>query len=94
MLTLEDVKTNWREEKPNYNNLTDKTSMEYGLAQELSTVADLFTKLAEMANGANYTLVNRLKYGHIAEWEQIGDLIDEWSTESQKILEEILERFE
>ena len=66
MRTIECVEnTNWRDNPPTYNNLCNKSTMEWNMVEEIKDVKNELQNLAELSEKVHTQIVNSLQYGHI-----------------------------
>lgn len=93
MRTLANVKPNWRDNPPTYANMCDKSTMEWNMAEEIKDVKNELQSLVELSEKVHTQLVNGLQYGHIKTWEDISEILVNWSPEMAEKLEAILRRF-
>ena len=93
MRTLECVKENWREKAPSYENLCDKSTMEWNMAEEIADVKRELQSLVEFSEKTHTKLVNGLQYGHISTWEEVAEILVDWSHELEDKMEAITDRF-
>ena len=93
----EDIKVmkteDWSSIPPQYNNLTDNRTVEWGIAQELTDIKQEFTALAELADNLNTRLVGGLQQGSIKEWEEIAQLLSQFEEEIAQRMETISDKF-
>jgi hypothetical protein len=93
----EDIKVmeteNWNNIPPQYNNLTDNRTVEWGIAQELTDIEKEFIALATLANNLNTRLVGGLQQGSIKEWEEIAQLLSQFEEEITERMEAISDKF-
>ena len=96
-MRTEDIKVmeneDWRNTPPQYSNLTDNRTVEWGIAQELTDIAEEFTALAKLANDLNTCLVGGLQQGSIKEWEEIAKLLSQFEKEVEQRMEVISDKF-
>lgn len=98
MLTVADIEVmetaNWKDFPPKYEKLTDKRSVEWGLAQELSNVKTELEKLVKLTDEVNIWFVNGLQYGHIKEWKEVAEKLLEFENTIEEKVDEILLSFD
>jgi hypothetical protein len=96
-MKTEDIKVmeteDWRNTPPQYNNLTDSRTVEWGIVQELIGIKEESMALAELANNLNIYLVNGLQQGSIKDWETIAQLISQFEEEVEQKMEAISVKF-
>ena len=96
-MRTEDIKVmeteDWRSTPPQYNNLTDNRTVEWGIAQELTDIEEEFAALAKLANNLNTGLVGGLQQGSIKEWEEIAQLLSQFEEEVEQRMEVISDKF-
>ena len=96
-MNAEDIKVvkteDWRNTPPQYNNLTDNRTVEWGVAQELTDIEEEFAALAKLANNLNTRLVGGLQQGSIKEWEEIAQLLSQFKEEVEQRIEAISDKF-
>lgn len=83
----------WKSAPPQYNNLTDNRTVEWGIVQELSDIEEEFAALAKLANGLNTRLVGGLQQGSIKEWKEIAKLLSQFEEEVEQRMEAISDKF-
>lgn len=93
MRTLADVKPDWRETPPTYENLSDKSTMEWNLIEEVQDVKKELQNLAEISEKVHTQLVNGLQYGHIKTWEEVVEILSNWCVEMEEKMEAVTDRF-
>jgi hypothetical protein len=79
----------WKNTPPQYNNLTDNRTVEWGMIQELTDLEEEFEALAKLANNLNTHLVGGLQQGSIKEWEEIAQLLSQFEEEVEQRMEAI-----
>ena len=92
MRTLECVNENWNEKAPTYENLCDKSTMEWNMAEEIADVKKELQSLVELSEMVHTKFVNGLQYGHITTWKEVADMLVEWSDELEAKMEAIADR--
>ena len=96
-MKTEDIKVmeteDWRNTPPQYNNLTDSRTVEWGITQELSGIAEEFVALAKLANNLNTRFVGGLQQGSIKNWETIAQLLSQFEEEVEQRMEAISDKF-
>lgn len=96
-MRTEDIKVmeteDWRSIPPQYNNLTDNRTVEWGIAQELTDIEEEFAALAKLASNLNTRLVGGLQQGSIKEWEEIAQLLSQFEEEVEQRMEAISDKF-
>ena len=83
----------WKNTPPQYNNLTDNRTVEWGMVQELTDIKEEFEALAKLANNLDTRLVGGLQQGSIKEWEEIAQLLSQFEEEVEQRMEEISYKF-
>lgn len=83
----------WKNTPPQYNNLTDNRTVEWGMVQELTDIKEEFEALAKLADNLNTRLVGGLQQGSIKEWEEIAQLLSQFEEEVEQRMEEISYKF-
>lgn len=83
----------WKNTPPQYNNLTDNRTVEWGMVQELTDIKEEFEALAKLADNLNTRLVGGLQQGSIKEWEEIAQLLSQFEEEVGQRMEEISYKF-
>ena len=89
MYTKEYLKNN----PPKYENLTDKTSLENGMCEELTNVADELQTLVRNIQDLNENFVGRMKRQALT-WEQVAKELSEIQTQIEDTMEFVLEKFD
>lgn len=92
MTTMADVKTNWWEIPPTYNNLTDNRTMEFTIAEEFSETAKKLRKLADLMENANIAFIGKLQNNHIKDWKEVINFIEEHTDQLINGLDDIYDR--
>ena len=83
----------WKNTPPQYNNLTDNRTVEWGMVQELTDIKEEFEALAKLADNLNTRLIGGLQQGSIKEWEEIAQLLSQFEEEVEQRMEEISYKF-
>ena len=65
----------WKNIPPQYDNITDTRTVEWGIVQELIEIRDKCAALAELADNLNILLVGGLQQGSIKDWGTIAQLL-------------------
>ena len=84
---------NWKNIPPQYNNLTDNRTVEWGITQELTNNKEDFEALATLADNLNIRLVGGLQQGSIKDWETIAQLLSQFVEEIEQKMEAISDKF-
>lgn len=77
---------------PRYENLTDTTSLENGVCEELTNVADELQTLVRNIQDLNENFVGRMKRQALT-WEQVTKELDEVKAQIEDTMEFVLEKF-
>ena len=93
MRTLENVKPNWKDNPPTYANMCDKSTMEWNMAEEIRDVKNELQHLVEVSEKVHTQIVNGLQYGRIKTWEEMAEILVNWSREMEEKMEAITDRF-
>lgn len=89
MYTKEYLKNN----PPKYENLTDKTSLENRVCEELTNAADELQTLVRNIQNLNESFVGRMKRNALT-WEQVAKELSEIQTQIENTMEFVLEKFD
>lgn len=89
---MADVRTDWREISPTYDNLTDNKTMEFAIAEEFSEIAKELKRLADFMENTNTTFINKLQNNHIKDWEEVSNFIEEHTDQLINGLDNIYDR--
>lgn len=97
MRTVSDVPAmkneDWRNNPPQYNNLTDPRTVEWAMAEELREVTNEFEILRALTNEVSNRFVGGIQQGSIKDWETVSAMLEEWREIVEQKLEEITDRF-
>ena len=83
----------WKDTPPQYSNLTDNRTVEWGMIQELTDLQEEFEALAKLTNNLNTLLVGGLQQGSIKKWEEIAQLLSQFEEEVEQRMEAITDNF-
>ena len=83
----------WVNTPPQYNNLTDNRTVEWGMVQKLTEIKKEFEALAKLADGLDSRLVGGLQQGSIKEWEEIAQLLSKFEVEVEQRMKAISYKF-
>ena len=78
---------------PRYENLTNKTSLEYGISKELIEVADELQTLTRNIQDLDESFIGRMKRNSLS-WEDIFNELEDLRNEIERVSEFILEKFD
>lgn len=96
-MRVEDIEVmeteNWKNTPPQYNNLTDNRTVEWGISQELTNIKEEFAALSKLADNLNTRLVGGLQQGSIKDWETIAQLFLQFEEEIEQRMDAISEKF-
>lgn len=78
---------------PKYENLTDNTTLEYGMSKELNEVHTELTNLAQAVKDLDLSIVGRMKKEAIG-WEDIAKELEVLRERIENTTDYILEKFD
>lgn len=78
---------------PKYENLTDNTTLEYGMSKELNEVHTELTNLAQAVKDLDLSIVGRMKKEAIS-WEDIAKELEVLRERIENTTDYILEKFD
>lgn len=78
---------------PKYENLTDNTTLEYGMSKELNEVHTELTNLAQAVKDLDLSIVGRMKKEAIS-WEDIARELEVLRERIENTTDYILEKFD
>lgn len=78
---------------PRYENLTDETSLENVMCEELTNAADELQTLVRNIQDLNESFVERMKR-QVLTWEQVAKELSEIQAQIEDTMEFILEKFD
>ena len=97
MRTVNDVPAmaneKWRNNPPQYDNLTDPRTVEQAVAEELREVTNEFEILRALTNEVTNRFVGGIQQGVIQDWDTACEMIEEWKTIVEQKVEAITARF-
>ena len=97
MRTVENVPAmmneDWRNNPPQYDNLSDTRTVEWAMAEELLEVRNEFEVLRALTEEVHSRFVGGIQQGAIKDWEQVAEMIEEWKEIVEQKVEAITERF-
>ena len=67
-MVIEAIEEKWKDEPPQYKNLSDTRQMEWCLAEELRALAKDFKELADLTDKMHTDFVQGLQYDKIKTW--------------------------
>lgn len=78
---------------PKYENLTDSTTLEYGMSKELNEVHTELTNLAQAVKDLDLSIIGRMKKEAIS-WEDIAKELEALREKIENTTDYILEKFD
>ena len=81
------------ENPPKYENLTDKTSLEHGILEELTALENELQTLVRNIGDLNESFVGRMKRNALT-WEDVATELEEMRGNIKNTMEFILEKFD
>lgn len=79
--------------KPNYENLTDNKTLEFGMMKELSEIQTTLENMAKEVSELNTKCVNQMKQGELT-WKKLAEELEELHTLLGQRTDYILEKFD
>lgn len=93
MKAFENVKSDWKNNPPTYENLCDKSTMEWSMAEEIKNVKNELQNLVELSEKIHTHLVNGLQNKQLSSWEDVAKILVDWSREMEEKMENIIDKF-
>jgi hypothetical protein len=97
MRTVNDVPAmaneNWRNNAPQYDNLTDPRTVEWAVAEELREVTTELEILRALTEEVNHRYVGGIQQGTIKDWDTACAMIEEWKEIIEQKVQAITDRF-
>lgn len=90
MTTTKEYLTN---NPPKYENLTDNTSLEYGVSKELTEVADELQTLVREVQYLDESFIGRMKRKDLT-WEDVARELAELQERIENVTDFVLEKFD
>lgn len=78
---------------PKYDNLTDRTSLESGVCEEITNIVEELRNLANVAENLNHSFVNRMKREALT-WEDVAKELAELQNQIENTTDFVLEKFD
>ena len=89
VMVIEAIEEKWKDEPPQYKNLSDTRQMEWCLAEELRTLTKDLKELADLADKMHTDFVQGLQYDKIKTWTDVaitfGDFIEEMKSKFEAV---------
>lgn len=79
--------------RPKYENLTNKTTLEYGMMQELTNIQKTLEDTAKKVSELNIKCVNQIQRNELT-WEKLAEELERLHTLLEQRTSYILEKFD